>query len=887
MPPLPIEPAPPLPQSFAKEEGPPPSLPTQPAPPLPQSSDPEDPVDSMIKQLESLSSPSISSPAPPVPENRPIGSEIDSSIKPSHQLETEPAAKHVAFAPERPRTPIVEPAPAPSTLSDGVESSQGRQLQLPELDALRPITWGPLTFESFKDNEKSNADKSDEVVEVDKSEDDEEESDWEKIDEDEAREETPAVMTSQETPHEDLENRQAGDPAVQGHTEDRDIITEVTGSQQSSDPVNDSMETRNVEQSMEPQQTVPAVRETPSEIDEVADTQDVSEDLIEATAPLESVSDHDSIRRLDKGKGKAVYTDENIPNSEAMSSDGHTDPESTFRSKYIDRDITSFISSEHVNMSHSDERPETPTDVVPPLQMRTVPEEPSMEPFSFDYLPAFMSGKDIPEMSSTAQRAGAYQSRREQMIRADTGLRGWLLQVQNSIPTSLPQRIIVPLTLLIVAPPEIKTLSRELSAPPALPSSTASPFASSSKVGRNVISKMKIGGKRLGAATKNALAASPTDRRSSRELHYRRRSGEAVSPTLQQRSSPENRSEVSTPVVSRSEGLPPSEFRSRTQEQGDDIQTSQDYPDASQPVDIGLSTSTQPYSPAANPPPIPLAQMHIPTERSQSPASYPSPTRRAGTPNTPTSPGQVMSSNEGKAGGRHGYSSSLSGGVNVARPFSQTSELKVKHHSDSTNYPAQTSPKQKSKFSKFVSDISQTTLGGSKSGQSAVAASTTPPPPPDKSQFRATSEGSGKLKEFFADISSRDVAGGRPSDREQASSPRVASPRAPKTSPRTGNDEKLGTGGFGRLLSDLSSRDITGQTEEDRAAAAKRRLQEATHIPAQPVVYDENASDWEEKMAMIEAVLPDIRRELLVESLKQSGGDEHRAIGLALIRSKM
>ena len=59
-----------------------------------------------------------------------------------------------------------------------------------------------------------------------------------------------------------------------------------------------------------------------------------------------------------------------------------------------------------------------------------------------------------------------------------------------------------------------------------------------------------------------------------------------------------------------------------------------------------------------------------------------------------------------------------------------------------------------------------------------------------------------------------------------------------------------------------------------------------THIPAQPVVYDESASDWEVKLEKIEDVLPHIRRDILVESLKQAGGDEQRAIGLAVIRSR-
>ena len=293
LPPLPTEPVQPLPQSFAKDEEQPPSLPTQHAPPLAQSSAPEEPVENLRKQLENLSSPLILPPIAPVLESRLTGTGGDPSITPSHQPETEPVAKQVVFAPERLRTPAAKPPPVPSAPSGGVRPSLRDQIRLPELDVLRPITWGPLTFGSLKDAETSNADKSDEAVEVDKSEDVEEESDWENVDEDEAREETPPLMT-RETPHEDLEGREIGEPAVQGHTESRDVLTEITGSQQSSHPVDDSMETRDVDDSMEPQQTVPAVREAPSEIHEAVDTRDVSEEPIKAIASPESVSDSSS-----------------------------------------------------------------------------------------------------------------------------------------------------------------------------------------------------------------------------------------------------------------------------------------------------------------------------------------------------------------------------------------------------------------------------------------------------------------------------------------------------------------------------------------------------------------------------------------------------------------
>ena len=89
-------------------------------------------------------------------------------------------------------------------------------------------------------------------------------------------------------------------------------------------------------------------------------------------------------------------------------------------------------------MSRHDTRHEN---TLPPLQ--TPPLSNELQQYSFNYLPSFMLSKDIPDMSSVAQRVGAYQSRREQMIKADSGLRGWLVQVQQSIPPNLPQRTLL------------------------------------------------------------------------------------------------------------------------------------------------------------------------------------------------------------------------------------------------------------------------------------------------------------------------------------------------------------------------------------------------------------------------------------------------------------
>jgi hypothetical protein len=93
--------------------------------------------------------------------------------------------------------------------------------------------------------------------------------------------------------------------------------------------------------------------------------------------------------------------------------------------------------------SHSDKPPmsrDSDRPVLAPLQTNPVPAQESTSRMTMDFLPPFMLGKDIPDMSSVAQRVGAYQTRREQMVKTDTGLRGWLLQWSQSRPSSLPQR---------------------------------------------------------------------------------------------------------------------------------------------------------------------------------------------------------------------------------------------------------------------------------------------------------------------------------------------------------------------------------------------------------------------------------------------------------------
>jgi hypothetical protein len=397
-----------------------------------------------------------------------------------------------------------------------------------------------------------------------------------------------------------------------------------------------------------------------------------------------------------------------------------------------------------------------------------------------------------------------------------------------------------------------------------------------------MISKMVIGGKKLGAATKNTIDKLGTgDKRTSGDIHYGTSSGEGYrgSPTFQQRLSREESAE--SPVV-RSSGL--------SQERMEGEPELKDIAYGSQAVGLGVSTPTQ-ATPMESEPRASFGQMQLPAQRPESPYQpprdeYPATSISNSPRPSSTLANPVISKKESQGPTHHKFSSSISSGK-VSKLFGITTtspDSKPKHLSDTSEYPTtspQQSPKQKSKFSKFVNDLSQSSITGKpQQQQTNVTPSPPPPPPPDKSQFRSPSEGS-RLKGFLADLSSRDITGNKPQ-------PSHASPNtsSPNTSPRVASD-RPNTGGFGRFIAELGKpRDIMGHTEEERLAATRRRDQELTHVPAQPVVYDESASDWEVKLEKMEDVLPHIRRDILVDSLKQAGGDEQRAIGLAVIRSR-
>ena len=707
--------------------------------------------------------------------------------------------------------------------------------QLPELDVSRPFTWGPLAFEqplpnSVKEEpepvlreEIRHLDDVDEEPEPLKEEnqcladvDEEEDEDWEKVEEEDAREEFPPSEERKESP----EQPDRSPP-------------EIPSAQRMSSIVNTA------------EATAPPESETEENADNLAD-----------------LPDHQTHKS---------------PHPDDISNAASSDIEGDLPSKYRDRDITSFIVQSRGLQSRDSDKPmsrDSDKPILPQLHTNPVPVESSAQHLTLDFLPPFMLGKDIPEMSTVAQRVGAYQSRREQMVKADTGLGGWLIHMSQSRSPSFPQRKVPTLALLTIESPNMRRVSRDSFRVPTSPSASALSFTGSGKVGRKMISKMMMGGKRLGAATKNKidkLGTTTGDKRTSGDIHYTRPSGEEYgkSPTFQQRNSREEGLE--SPVV-RSSGV--SQERIDSEPELKDISYGQD----NQPVGLRVSTPIQ-MTPVDAEPSTSFAQMPLPAQpestyrasRDDLPSLLTNDFPRAGS----SLANPVISAKEETQGaGRHKFSSSISVGGKVSKLF--TTDSKQKHHSDSTEYPStspQQSPRQKSKFSKFVSDLSQSSVTG-KRPESPVTASPNPPPPPDKSQFRSPAESSSRLKGFLADLNSRDITG-KPQ----------TSHGSPTTSSRVPAD-RPSTSGFSRFISELGKRDITGRTEEERIAMQRRREQEVTYVPAQSVVYDETASDWEIKLEKMEDVLPHIPVDILVDSLKRAGGDEERAIGLAVIKMK-
>jgi hypothetical protein len=424
--------------------------------------------------------------------------------------------------------------------------------------------------------------------------------------------------------------------------------------------------------------------------------------------------------------------------------------------------------------------------------------------------------------------------------------------------------------------------------PPMLPALAPVPLTvSGGKVGKKMISTIKVGGRKISAAMEkiSTAAAIQPEKRSSGDILSRKRSGETT-PPQPQRSSP--RPLLSSPQPQRSSRDYSNRIESPQQPQPEysyaerPTQSSVEYGRRTSIPPVGLGLSSVPTN--ENQAATSYSQMHVP-EAPPSPVSY-------HRPETPSSPAVASAKKS------HGAKPSFSGGkvskffAGITVPADSKAKRNSADDSPQRSASPQASPRP-SKFSKFVNEISSGPLSGAKPNQqqSTTNASPGPPPPPDKSQFQ------GRLKGFFADISNRDALGNKPGEKPPPSvqestgstSPRAQTPTSPRGQksplrPPTNNGTPGGSGGFGRFFSDVSKRDVSGRTEQERTAAlAAKREAEGTHVPAQPVVYDENASDFEVKIGIMADVLPHISRDILVDSLKQAGGDERKGIGIAVL----
>lgn len=278
----------------------------------------------------------------------------------------------------------------------------------------RPITWGPLAFGQTPQQtpEKTRMDPLDHVEE-------ESESEWEMEHDDEEVVEESKAVSLPGSYHVDSEEVNETKDEPKKFDEESAGIAE--GSTQENALIGISVAPGTV---VEGQKATPAV--TGNAPDEIA-----------------SSEEDEPIARLDKGKEKELHSDSSPKTPRPLSTGTSIYPDAVPRSKYIDRDITSFFAT-NVNIPRDSPRSEataTPKAKLPPLQTQLVPPPPSFSVLPLDHLPSFMSAQDIPTLSTVAQRVGAYQSRREQMTRADSGLRGWLLQIQQGRPPSFPQRI--------------------------------------------------------------------------------------------------------------------------------------------------------------------------------------------------------------------------------------------------------------------------------------------------------------------------------------------------------------------------------------------------------------------------------------------------------------
>jgi hypothetical protein len=366
-------------------------------------------------------------------------------------------------------------------------------------------------------------------------------------------------------------------------------------------------------------------------------------------------------------------------------------------------------------------------------------------------------------------------------------------------------------------------------ATPSSPSAGNLPFSGSGIVGRKVMSKIKIGSMKLGGASKKTMDmfTGSGEKRSSADPNVTPRSTDGF----------DGREGATTPQQRFSGG--PSGALESPRDNG-----ARYYRDSveARPYGLGLSTSTHPA-------PVEATQPGSSVLREES----------ENRPLSPVSPIGIQPRREGKQGGMFGSAIST---VKVPKLFG-SSGTKGKHNRTGSDVPQpmqqqQQSPKQKSKFSKFVNDLSNAQLTVSKpsnQNQSSVSGSPPPPRPPDKAQFRSTSEGTGGLRGFFTS----DLTGKRVSP--QNPTPYSRQPEG------SGYSENNSIGAAPRYPEYL---------EQDRTPA---RLEEEN-------VYDESALGWDAKLGVMMEFLPHIPREVLALSLKEARGDEERAIGLAVLKSR-
>jgi hypothetical protein len=394
LPPLPAEPAPSLPPMKAVETDKEPEKRTMPVavvPPSPLIPPPSAPV------LESRLNDSDRDSDSDLDDKKPVSKATESSMQP-------PSKTTSTLPPLTANLPDIRTR----TTERVTDSSEHK---LPELDVgLRPITWGPLSFEESQSTPSAPAakplDKVEEEIEVDDSED------------------TTSKRTSSIPLATPVEN-----------------TVEIHDTAGPARAVDDIPIPRNSLASVK-EAAVDDTTVEDAELEEsenwVVDNESTDEDAVPAP-------------RIDKGKGKEVYRDGDLQ-TPVLPSEMY--PEAQPRQKFIDRDITSFIANDNVIIQRDYVPPKILPAQLEESEESSQPREsmqhdaahqdargesttPSTHHFALDYLPDFMLSKDIPDMSTVAQRVGAYQSRRDQMVRADTGLRGWLLQIQQVRPTSI------------------------------------------------------------------------------------------------------------------------------------------------------------------------------------------------------------------------------------------------------------------------------------------------------------------------------------------------------------------------------------------------------------------------------------------------------------------